>query len=213
MSERREYQRLKLLKPILGTVDGQGALILDIGIGGAFIEHYGQFPVGGRFRLGFLWEGSSVEFICEVRRCVTARRASDDTIVSHTGGRFVEAIDDSQELLERMMTSFLANILEAQRANARGERGISRGESILARLGDARRMRARGFVSYHFEDGKWSAARSESPRQPDNGFTVAAFEDEDDLKLLRESYETADEEGRRLIRLVAELTARGARRH
>src|SRR5205814_717931 len=103
------YQRLKLLKPILGTVDGQGALILDIGIGGTYVEHYGRVAPGARFRLGFLWEGSSVEFICEVRRSIVSRKASDDTFVSHTGARFVESVDDSEELLERMMTSFVAN--------------------------------------------------------------------------------------------------------
>ena len=68
MLDRREFQRLKLLKPILGTVDGAGALILDIGVGGAFIEHYGQASPGDQFRLGFLSEGAPVEFVCEVRR-------------------------------------------------------------------------------------------------------------------------------------------------
>ncbi|HEX3583463.1 MAG TPA: PilZ domain-containing protein, partial [Thermoanaerobaculia bacterium] len=76
MLDRREFQRLKLLKPILGTVDGQGALILDIGVGGAFIEHYGQATQGDQFRLGFVSEGSSVEFVCEVRRSIIVRLAS-----------------------------------------------------------------------------------------------------------------------------------------
>ena len=194
-------------------MDGKGALILDIGVGGAFIEHYGQVEPGAQFRLGFVWEGANVEFVCEVRRSIIARLASDDTVVSHTGARFVEAIGDAGVLLERMMGTFVARILEAQRANARGERGLSQGESVLARLGDAHRIRARGYVTHSFKDGQWTAIRSDSPNQPDDGFTVAAFEDEDELKVLRETYEAADVEGRRLIRLIADLSAHAARRH
>src|SRR6476661_802148 len=44
--DRRRFQRLKLAKPILGLIDGQSALILDIGVGGAFVEHYGAAKVG-----------------------------------------------------------------------------------------------------------------------------------------------------------------------
>jgi hypothetical protein len=212
MLDRREFQRLKLLKPILGTVDGQGALILDIGVGGAFIEHYGQATQGDQFRLGFVSEGSSVEFVCEVRRSIIVRLASDDSKVSHTGARFVQPIGDSEALLETMIASFISRILEAQRANARGERGLSHGEAILARLGDAQRMRARGCVTHSFVDGKWIAIRGDSPNQPDDGFTVAAFEDEEETQMLRNAYETADADGRRLIRLIADLSAHAARR-
>jgi hypothetical protein len=213
MLDRREFQRLKLLKPILGTLDGQGALILDIGVGGAFIEHYGQATPGDQFRLSFTWEGETVEFACEVRRSFVARLASDDTTVSHTGARFVEPIGDSEELLGRMMSAFVSRILEAQRANARGELGLSHGEAILARLGDAHRMRTRGYVTHSFADGRWTSVRGESPNQPEEGFTVAAFEDEEEISVLRQTYETADAEGRRLIRLIADLSAHSALRH
>jgi hypothetical protein len=35
--DRREFQRLKLSKPILATMGESNALILDIGIAGAFL--------------------------------------------------------------------------------------------------------------------------------------------------------------------------------
>lgn len=212
MLDRREFQRLKLLKPILGTVNGQGALILDVGVGGAFIEHYGQASPGDQFRLGFVWERATVEFDCEVRRSFVVRVASDESKVSHTGARFVQPVGDSEVLLEKMIASFISRILEAQRANARGERGLSHGEAILARLGDAQRMRARGCVTHSLVDGKWSVTRGDSPNQPEDGFTVAAFEDEEEIQMLRDAYETADAEGRRLIRLIADLSAHAARR-
>jgi len=213
MAERREFQRLKLVKPILGLIDGRNALILDVGIGGAFVEHYGERKSGERFHLSFGWEAATIEFECEVRRSVIVRTASDETSVSHTGSRFVKAIGDSQNLLEQMMATFVARILAAQRANARGERDSHHDANILELLGDARRMRARGFVANRFHDGLWSVEPSAAPHQPDDGFTVAAHEDDDELQVLRQTYESADAEGRRLIRLVAQLTTSSARRH
>ena len=45
-----------------------------------------------------------------------------------------------------------------------------------------------------------------SPLQPEDGFTVASWEDEAELETLCRTYETSDDEGRQLIRLVAELS-------
>src|ERR1051325_4468667 len=67
-SERRDFQRLRLAKPILALLDGQNALILDIGVAGAFVEHYGALPAGARFKLLFRWHGADVEFLCEARQ-------------------------------------------------------------------------------------------------------------------------------------------------
>ena len=81
----------------------------------------------------------------------------------------------------------------------------------LAQLGGARRARSAGWMSYRWVDGAWLVAPSSSVLQPNDGFTVAAYEDETELGTLCETYEAADEEGRRLIRLVAELSARGVK--
>ena len=43
-------------------------------------------------------------------------------------------------------------------------------------------------------------------------FTVAAHEDEDELESLCRTYEIADEDGRKLIRLVAELSVLSAQK-
>ena len=61
-NDRRDFERLRLAKPILALLDGQNALILDIGISGAFVEHYGLTNRGDRFTLLFRWKGTDVEF-------------------------------------------------------------------------------------------------------------------------------------------------------
>jgi hypothetical protein len=205
--DRREFQRLRLAKPILALLDGQNALILDIGVAGAFVEHYGTFRRGERFALLFRWKSEDVEFLCEVRRSDVVR-SSGDSVVSHTGARFVESIGKSEERLQDMMATFVGHVLAAQKANAGA---AAAGDSMLAQLGGARRARTKGYMLYRYANGKWFREATDSPEQPAFGFTVAAYEDEEELETLCRAWEIADDEGRRLIRLVAELSARSAR--
>lgn len=206
--ERREFQRLKLSKPILALMDGTNALVLDIGLAGAFIEHYGTLRPGQRFNLTFRWQSQDVEFVCEVARSSVIRTPGGDgrSAVSHTGVRFVGAIGDADDRLQDLITSFVTRILSAQKLNAAGEGRESAGATILAQLGEARRMRSRGFVTYRLEGTTWLRTETQSPKQPPDGFTVALHEDETEVESLCRTYENADEEGRGLIRMIAELS-------
>ncbi len=206
--DRREFQRLKLSKPILATMRGANALILDVGVAGAFLEHYGTAEHGERFDLSFRWQGEDVRFHCEVARSVVVSERGGDgkSIVSHTGVRFVEAVGQAQARLQDLIATFVGRILAAQKSNASGERGESAGATVLARLGEARRMRSRGFIAYHLKDNTWWRVPTDSSKQPPNGFTVGAHEDEDEIEILCRTYENGDEEARNLIRLVSELS-------
>lgn len=206
--DRREFQRLKLSKPILATMRGANALILDVGVAGAFLEHYGTAEPGERFHLVFRWQGEDVEFVCEVARSQVIREPGGDgkSIVSHTGVRFVEPVGNANARLQDLIGTFVGHILAAQKSNASGERGESAGASVLARLGEARRMRSRGYIAFHLKDGTWWRAPTTSAKQPHDGFTVGMHEDEDEIETLCRAYENGDEEARNLIRLVAELS-------
>jgi len=213
--ERREYQRLRLAKPILGQIDDQSALILDIGIAGAYLEHYGTASPGDRFRVLFRWHGEEIEYLSEVARSTIIRKPGGDgvSMVSHTGVRFLEPVGRSEERLQDLMATFVGRILAAQRANASGQRGeSSEGEMILARMGEARRLRTRSWITYRMKGESWWRFPTDSPDQPPDGFTVAASEDDEELETLCRAYETADEEGRNLIRLVAELSSMSVRK-
>jgi hypothetical protein len=211
VADRREFQRMQLAKPILALLDGQNALILDIGVGGAFIEHYGTSKPGERFRLLFRWKGEDVEFICEVGR-TTVLRGSGETTVSHTGAEFVEFLGDSEARLQDMMLTFVGRILAAQKTNAFGV-AVDEDHALLGHLGGARRSRSRGYLAYHFDGaGAWTRSPTPSAAQPSDGFTVGAYEDEDDMETLCRAYEIGDDEARRLIRIVAEMSARNVKK-
>jgi hypothetical protein len=204
-NDRRSFQRMKLGKPLLAMLDGQSALILDVGIQGAFLEHYGAAKTGDRFTLSFRWKGDEIKFGCEVRRTDVIRPAEgNQSTVSHSGVEFVENFGDGPAKLADMMGTFVGRFLAAQKVNAAGA-GDQSG-SMLFQMGDARRVRAKGYLAYLFDGKSWTIRRTHLGQQPRNGFTVGAYEDEDDLETLCRTYEAADEEGRSLIRLVAELS-------
>lgn len=206
--DRRRFQRLRLGKPILAMMDDTNALILDIGMQGAFIEHYGVVHSGHRFRLAFRWQGEEIAFACEVVRTEVVRQPGGDgkSTVSHTGAHFLEPVGDSASRLGAMIADSVGRILAAQRANAAGDATHATSALVLGGLGAARRKRRRGYVSYRLKGSSWWRVPTDSPQQPEDGFTVGAWEDEEELATLCRTYEQADEEGRRLIRMVAELS-------
>lgn len=211
--DRRKFQRLKLSKPILASMGEASALVLDIGITGAYLEHYGTVEPGDEFRLSFRWQAADVAFECEVARTRVVRTPGGDgkSAVSHTGVRFTAPVGDSDERLQDMIATFIGRILAAQRANASGDISDHRGAVTLAEIGEARRMRTRGFISYRLKGNSWWRVPTESSAQPADGFTVAAYEDEEEVETLCRAFEAADDETRQLIRLVAELSVMSAR--
>jgi hypothetical protein len=204
-NDRRIFQRLRLPRPILGTLDGQNTLILDLGVIGAFVEHYGVTTPKTRSRLQFQWQRQPVEIVCDVARTEVVRRSGANAL-SHTGLRFVEAIGPSEERLHDLIASFVGKMLAAQKANADGITHEDN-ELKLIDMGGARRVRVHGLVRYRLRpDGTWMRDMTSDRRQPADGFTVAAYEYESDLEALCLAYEVADAEGRAMIQLVSELS-------
>ena len=72
------------------------------------------------------------------------------------------------------------------------------------------RGRDAAFLCYRLEDGVWHRRRVFLPEQPLSGFTVARSEDSEEIQHLCRVYAAADDEGRRLIRLFAELSVSNA---
>lgn len=209
--DRRRFQRLKLAKPILAGLNGQNALLLDIGVGGAFVEHYGEPKKGQRVILSFKWKTTDITYVGEVLRTTVVRKdAKSGQNMSQSALAFIEGRGDSEEKLQDMMATFVGHVLAAQRANAEAQSAAG-GSAILYNLGEARRERTRGFRAYLWDGKKWTCRATEIGDQPRTGFTVAAYEDEDEVEELCRTYEGADDEGRRLIRLVAELSVRSAK--
>lgn len=189
--ERREFQRLNLVRPLDGWFGDYAVRLLDVSAGGALVESDETLPTGARALLRFYWRGEELELLAE-----TARR--DDSRVG------VAFIDDSDDL-RRIIALSATELLRAQEANAGGqrERNVIEGDATLTA---ASSMHHTGYVTWIFSEGQWTRRHSLIADQPPDGFTIAAGEAEEQVAMLRETYESGDTEARRLTRLLAEIS-------
>ena len=194
--ERREFQRLTLKPALPGLLGTHPVSILEIGVLGARVKHDDEIG-SEHLDLRFSHSGQQIEMKCQIIRTSPGMQ---------TGLRFVAAIGDSGDKLRDMLAMLVMKEIDRRRTNPGREPMPSHtvdGDNTV-RGADA------GFLSYRFENGRWSKRPVFLPEQPSSGFTVARSSESDEIQRLCRVYEASDEEGRRLIRLFAELSVSDA---
>jgi hypothetical protein len=191
--ERREFQRLHLQMPIPGTFADSAVVIAEVGVLGAGLQH--EQPLVEKYGdLCFPFEGESISMRCEVVRTVNEH---------YSGVRFVAAVGDSGDHLRHMLATLVMKAFEGRREAPTSPISAIDGDRTV-RGHDAQ------FLCYRFEHGSWHRRRVFLPEQPSVGFTVARAEDSEEMQRLCRVYAASDDEGRRLIRLFAELSVSDA---
>ena len=192
IDERREYQRLNLTKPLDGWFGDFAVELVDVSASGAQIVHDDPLPEGARGLLRFTWRGEDIELTAEVAR----------TMGQRSGLAFV---DDSPILRQHIEISAL-ELLRAREANATGDRArnVIGDETLTAASAGARALR--GYLVYELNGNQWTCRVAVLPNQPPNGFTVAANESEEQIDLLRKTFESGGEEERKMTRMIAQLS-------
>jgi hypothetical protein len=198
--ERREFQRLQLDPPIPGTLGTTAVSIVEIGVLGARL-HHGEAVVETYSELRFSHRGEEIALRCEVVRTMESQNARYPASGLESGVRFLAAVGESGDRLRNMLAELVTKTIEARR---RGPMKSTRETTIdgdrTVRGADA------AFLCYRLDNGVWRRRRVFLPEQPSSGFTVARGEDHAEMQRLCRVYEASDEEGRRLIRLFAELS-------
>jgi|ERR1051325_6312940 hypothetical protein len=191
--ERREFQRLHLTHPIPATLGGHDVRIVEVGILGARLQHADEIR-GEYAELRFQHAGHEITMKCEVVR----------TNGGETAVRFLAAVGESGNRLRDLLAELVMHELDFRRTHP----GLVEVETVdgdkTVRGSDA------GFLCYRFENGGWTRRRVFLPEQPAVGFTVARTEDTSEMQRLCRVFEASDDEGRRLIRLFAELSVSDA---
>ena len=197
--ERREFQRLRLDPPLSGTLGPTSVTILEIGVLGARVSH--AQPIPSEYEeLRFAYDDAAITMRCEVVRTLKRGKTNE------SGVRFLSAIEDSGNRLRAMLAKLVTHEFEVRRnmpANTMPPATSVDGDKTV-RGADA------GFLCYRLEEGVWRKRRVFLPEQPTAGFTVARTEDSAEMQRLCRIFESSDEEGRRLIRLFAELSVSDA---
>ncbi len=192
--ERREFQRLHLEEPIPGVFASSPVSVVEVGVLGARVHHESSLD-STRGELRFQADGHEVLMRCDVVRTfeVPGGFAS--------GLRFLAAIGESGDHLRTMLARLVSWALEHRFDSSATRLAIRSvdGDKTVRGL-DAQ------FLSYRLDRHGWQKRNVFLPEQPQVGFTVAKGEDPDEMHRLCAVYEASDDEGRRLIRLFAELS-------
>ena len=195
--ERREFQRLRLDPTITAHLGDTSVSILEIGVLGARIKH-STAPGDQYADLRFSYKGGDIVLRCEVVR----------TMGAESGIRFLSAVGDSGDRLRDMLGQLVRR--EFAKRRKLPTQSVPKEESGTVDGDKTVRGKDAGFVCFRFENGVWRKRNVFLPEQPAMGFTVSRSSDNEEIQRLCRIYEVSDEEGRRLIRLFAELSVSDA---
>ena len=167
-------------------------LVVEVSASGAKIVHDEELPMGSRGLLRFSWRGQDLEILSQITRSEGAR----------SGVHFLEKNAEARALIADSANE----VLRAQEANAAGDRArnVVGDETLTAASAGLRG--ASGFLQYHLTAAGWKCHRALLPDQPEDGFTVSANESQDQIDLLCSTYQTGDDEAKRMTRMIAELS-------
>ena len=203
-------------------------VLIDISIHGARIEHHTQINAGAEGRLNFEWEGRPISLESTVVRTKLERFSggADGLMVYHSGLFFRKSSPEFERVLREMITWYITRAMEEQKANARGDEppsvehmpifrsgvlaanhsDVAQSLEMSSLLPAARIVKESSYISCRLVRNQWKRTRTTDPGQPEDGFTVSSAEDEAQIEVLCDTYRISDEEGRRLIRMLAEMS-------
>lgn len=197
--DRRRFGRVQLHPPLPARLGDASVEIADVAMGGARVMSVARFAPGTTVELLFEWEGVEVRAMCRIIRCTVAQfaKAPGEKSIYQTGLQMVEVAGESDYLIRRMIATQVMRALDEQRANAFAMPSVAR----LIEPHEVTRFRR-----CELNDGRWRRMETTSADQPSNGFTVDAAMPLKLVTMLCETFQRADEEGRRLMRVLAQLS-------
>ncbi|HWW61156.1 MAG TPA: PilZ domain-containing protein [Thermoanaerobaculia bacterium] len=198
--ERRRYGRIVLDTPLTGRFGEVPIRILDISLSGFRIAHESLLSAGHGYPFWADWDGKRMALDCRVVRTNVWRlaKAIGERSIYHSGLEITHAIDDSYDVLRELITHKVMRALDEQRANAHG---IPPFAAHMHQEGKSDLYRRCEYV-----DGVWRKRETIRPEQPPSGFTVSIDVTPNHLEMLCSTWEQSNAEGRRLTRLLAELS-------
>lgn len=189
-AERREFKRFPLSQPLDGWFGDFSVRIIDLSESGIGIECEDAIPAGSRALLRFFWRDREVELLTELRW--TGQHGAGLTYV------------EQPSVIQELLSESERELLQAQQANAMGEReqNVYFDQTLTA----ASSRVSSTYTTWIYENDAWISRRSLVAEQPPNGFTIHSAEPDEQIDLLKRTYETGDAETRHLTRVFAEMS-------
>lgn len=197
--ERRKATRVPLPEAVRATVDGVPVRVLDLSTVNARVEHEQRFPLQSP-RLRLEWNRSEVHLPFRVMRSQIVAR-TESGLVYQSGIELVA--------LDPLAQGLVASILQwAEQSASRPARTSAPSEPmedtwtrqvqfLRVDLGDDL-----SYVQFRLGERGWLKEYVATPAQPDDGFTIPRTRD--DFQELQRTFECADAETRRMMRIALE---------
>ena len=197
---KREFERVHFEHPIPAQLSGQAVAVIDLAIGGARLLGTSRVKPTSAHELRIDWSGESIILKCSVTRCVIQTFATkpDAKSTYEIGVRILDTVGDSDRKLHHLIGEFVLRAIDEQRANWNGVPPIGPYVHIEGKSGRYRRCQ--------YFNNDWNVTETTQPEQPINGFTVSAEVSPRYIQMLCQTWEKTDDEGRRLTRILAELS-------
>lgn len=175
--------------------------VLELSVVGFLIAHEGRLDSEeAREHLVLEWDGAELGLDCTVVRSTLYRLAKNlgEKSVYHTGLHILRYEGDDFDRLRDLIRDRIVRALEEMKANAHG----------IPPLAAYMYQPEKGELYRRCElvGGTWRKTETIRPQQPLNGFTVSAEVDPYHVEMLCRAWERTTSEGRRLTRLLAELS-------
>jgi hypothetical protein len=190
---KREFERIHLEHALPARLSGNPVSVLDLAVGGARLIGSVSVTPASIHELSLDWEGKTIRAKCSITRCVM--RALD---AYEIGVRILETSPESDRMMHHLIATYVLQAIDEQRANWEGKPPIGPYVYIEGKSDRYKRC--------ELVNGEWQVQPTRRPEQPTTGFTVSVEVPPHLLNMLRETYEMTDDEGRRLLRILAELS-------
>lgn len=192
----RNSPRVILQQPLEGTIGNQRCLVVEVGLGGAKIEHASRLSIGEKLVLALPERQLKVS----VRYSVA--QPGEGGIVYHSGVAFEGLSDEDQAAV------FALLIHEAEHQVASWEANL-KGRFSLDHLATPRSAVAPRFIWMRLKGRSWERTDTTDPNQPTDGFAVPSELTTKEIQSLCEAYEAGNESARASLRQVAALVIIG----
>lgn len=188
--ERRQAARSKLPEPLDVRIGAMGGRIIDLSTAGARIEHDEKLTVGAIVEL-------------EVQGTKLRGRVARSEISGRKGGALVYQSGIHFPELDGAASRAIAALLGGNEKPAAAPAppaapAAPSGGSMFLPVDDEETM---PYIMLRFRDRRWSKHYTATPQQPEDGLTISRDQAKE-IDMLQRTYETADPETRRMMRIA-----------
>jgi len=199
LEQKRNAERLPLPTPFDAVAGDRAVRIVEISLIGCRIEHVGRLPIGGATVLEFQWNDQDVRVPAAISRSKMLGFAPGGGERYESGLRFAVSVETAPEQLKQILSSFVEESPAAPPLHEKVPFLRWYDDDV-----DEPEPEREYIECTLVNDTTWERRRVRDSRQPREGFTTVPLADEE-IELLCRTYQYADPETRKLIRLTMEL--------